>query len=85
MVGYKILKYLFRIELVFYGGRLKIDLMYFGLNEFNLMVLNKVKEFVVIIMQYILYFNNFLKIVGNFEGIRKLNDNENIMRQSCGI
>lgn len=80
MVGYKILKYLPRIELAFHGGRLKIDSMYFGPNELNPMVPNKVKEFAATIMQYTLHFNNLLKTVGNSEGIRKLNDNENIMR-----
>lgn len=39
--------------------------MYFGPNELNPMVPNKVKEFAATIMQYTLHFNNLLKTVGN--------------------
>lgn len=60
-----------RIELAFHGGMLKIDSMYFGPNEFNPMLPNKVKEFAATSIQYTLHFNNLLKTVGNSKGIKK--------------
>lgn len=57
---------------------LKIDSIYFGPNEFNPMLPNKVKEFAATSTQYTLHFNNLLKTVGNPEGITKTHDNNNV-------
>lgn len=57
---------------------LKIDSIYFGPNEFNPMLPNKVKEFAATSTQYTLHFNNLLKTVGNPEGITKTHDNNSV-------